>query len=73
MTPAKSASGRCAVMRARTLLGTTSSSRAGSRRLRPDPETGELRLTRHGQLVMDWVELFAPVSSSKHTGRLHGR
>jgi Transposase, Mutator family len=33
--------------------------RAG--RLRTDPETGELRMTRHGQLVADWVEVFAPV------------
>jgi hypothetical protein len=35
--------------------------RERARRLRADPETGELRPTRHGQLVMDWVEVFAPV------------
>ena len=35
--------------------------RERARRLRVDPDTGELRLTRHGQLVMDWVEVFAPV------------
>jgi hypothetical protein len=35
--------------------------RERARRLRADPDTGELRLTRHGQLVMDWVEVFAPV------------
>jgi hypothetical protein len=35
--------------------------RERARRLRADPETGELRLTRHGSLVMDWVEVFAPV------------
>jgi hypothetical protein len=30
-------------------------------RFRFDPETGELRESDHGQLVADWVELFAPV------------
>ena len=35
--------------------------RERARRLRADPETGELRFTRHGSLVMDWVEVFAPV------------
>jgi len=35
--------------------------RERARRLRADPDTGELRLTRRGQLVMDWVEVFAPV------------
>lgn len=30
-------------------------------RARVDPETGEPRPTRHGQLVTDWVEVFAPV------------
>jgi hypothetical protein len=35
--------------------------RERARRLRADPHTGELRFTRHGQLVMDWVEVFAPV------------
>jgi hypothetical protein len=35
--------------------------RGRARRLRVDPDTGELRETRHGQLVGDWVELFAPV------------
>jgi hypothetical protein len=35
--------------------------RERARRLRSDPETGELRFTRHGQLVGDWVEVFAPV------------
>jgi hypothetical protein len=34
--------------------------RERARRLRPDPDTGEPRSTRHGQLVMDWVEVFAP-------------
>lgn len=32
-----------------------------ARRFRFDPETGELRETAHGQLVADWVELFAPI------------
>lgn len=40
--------------------------RERARRLRPDPETGELRMTRHGQLVADWVEVFAPVVFEPH-------
>lgn len=40
--------------------------RERARRLRADPETGELRLTRHGSLVMDWVEVFAPVVFDAH-------
>src|SRR5680860_470716 len=32
-----------------------------ARRLRADPDSGEPRFTRHGSLVMDWVEVFAPV------------
>jgi len=32
-----------------------------ARRFRFDAETGELRESDHGQLVADWVELFAPV------------
>lgn len=35
--------------------------RERARRLRVDAETGELRPSRHGSLVMDWVEVFAPV------------
>ncbi len=35
--------------------------RERAKRLRPDPSTGELRFSRHGSLVMDWVEVFAPV------------
>jgi len=35
--------------------------RERARRLRVDAETGQLRFTRHGSLVMDWVEVFAPV------------
>jgi hypothetical protein len=31
-----------------------------------DRDTGELRETRHGQLVADWVELFAPVVFEPH-------
>jgi hypothetical protein len=34
--------------------------RERARRLRAGPD-GELRFTRHGSLVMDWVEVFAPV------------
>ncbi|MBA3261208.1 MAG: transposase [Thermoleophilaceae bacterium] len=32
-----------------------------ARRFRFDPATGEVRESVHGQLVADWVELFAPV------------
>jgi Transposase, Mutator family len=35
--------------------------RERAKRLRADPETGEPRMTRHGQLVADWVEVFALV------------
>jgi hypothetical protein len=37
-----------------------------ARRFRFDPETGELRESDHGQLVADWVELFAPVVFAPH-------
>jgi hypothetical protein len=40
--------------------------RGRARRLRVDPDTGELRESRHGQLVADWVELFAPVVFEPH-------
>jgi hypothetical protein len=40
--------------------------RERARRLRADPITGEPRLTRHGQLVADWVEVFAPVIFKPH-------
>ncbi|MGB0098059.1 MAG: hypothetical protein WBP81_36675 [Solirubrobacteraceae bacterium] len=35
--------------------------RERARRLRSVPGTGEVRFSRHGSLVMDWVEVFAPV------------
>jgi len=35
--------------------------RERAKRLRCDPESGEPRFSRHGSLVMDWVEVFAPV------------
>ena len=35
--------------------------RERAHRLRCDPATGELRESDHGQLVADWVKLFAPV------------
>jgi hypothetical protein len=35
--------------------------RERAKRLRSDSDTGELRFSRHGSLVMDWVEVFAPV------------
>jgi hypothetical protein len=37
-----------------------------ARRFRFDAETGELRESAHGQLVADWVELFAPVVFAPH-------
>lgn len=40
--------------------------RERARRLRADPKTGEVRMTRHGQLVGDWVEVFAPVVFDPH-------
>lgn len=40
--------------------------RERAERLRADQETGEQRLTRHGQLVADWIELFAPVVFAPH-------
>ena len=38
-------------------------------RFRFDPETGELRESDHGQLVADWVELFAPIVFGPHRPR----
>jgi hypothetical protein len=43
--------------------------RERARRLRVDAETGEPRFTRHGSLVMDWVEVFAPVVFEAHRPR----
>jgi Transposase, Mutator family len=40
--------------------------RERARRLRADPETGQPHPTRHGQLVGDWVEVFAPVVFEAH-------
>jgi hypothetical protein len=40
--------------------------RERAQRLRVDPETGKPRMTRHGQLVADWVEVFAPVVFEPH-------
>ena len=37
-----------------------------ARRFRYDAATGELRESTHGQLVADWVELFAPVVFAPH-------
>jgi hypothetical protein len=35
-------------------------------RFQIDYDIGELRESRHGQLVADWVELFAPVVFEPH-------
>ena len=40
--------------------------RARARRFRFDAETGEVRESAHGQLVADWVELFAPALFALH-------
>jgi hypothetical protein len=37
-----------------------------ARRFRVDGETGQVRESDHGQLVADWVELFAPVVFEPH-------
>jgi hypothetical protein len=37
-----------------------------ARRFRYDPDSGEIRESAHGQLVGDWVELFAPVVFAPH-------
>lgn len=37
-----------------------------ARRFRVDPESGEVRESDHGQLVADWVELFAPIVFESH-------
>jgi hypothetical protein len=39
----------------------SAAARAHAGRVRVDPWNGQPRHTRHGQLVADWVELFAPV------------
>ncbi len=43
--------------------------RERAKRLRVDPSSGQLRFTRHGSLVMDWVEVFAPVVFEAHRPR----
>lgn len=35
--------------------------RERAKRMRADPATGDVRWSNHGSLVMDWVEVFAPV------------
>lgn len=44
-----------------TYMRASGVARGRARRFRVDRETGELRESDHGQLVADWVELFAPV------------
>lgn len=43
--------------------------RERANRLRCDPDSGEPRFSRHGSLVMDWVEVFAPVVFEPHRSR----
>jgi hypothetical protein len=43
--------------------------RERARRLRVDAQTGQLRFSRHGSLVMDWVEVFAAVVFDAHRPR----
>jgi hypothetical protein len=40
--------------------------RERARRLRADPETGDPRVTRHGQPVAEWVQVFASVVFEPH-------
>ncbi len=43
--------------------------RERAKRLRADPKSGEPRFSRHRSLVMDWVEVFAPVVFEPHRPR----
>jgi hypothetical protein len=43
--------------------------RERAKRLRPGPD-GEPRFSRHGSLVMDWVEVFAPVVFEPYRARV---
>ena len=43
--------------------------RERARRLRVDEESGELRFSRHGSPVCDWVEVFGPVVFEAHRPR----
>jgi hypothetical protein len=43
--------------------------RERAKRLPADPRGGEPRSSRHGSLVMDWVEVFAPVVFEPHRPR----
>jgi hypothetical protein len=47
-------------------MRTSRVARDRARRFRFDAETGELRESAHGQLVADWVEVFAPVVFEPH-------
>jgi hypothetical protein len=58
-----------AVGRGATYREAAAVARERARRLRVDPRTGELRFTRHGSLVMDWVEVFASVVFEAHRPR----
>ena len=67
---------RCGIAEALVAVGAGSTyrnaalvARERAWRLRADPETGELCFTRHGSLVMDWVEVFAPVVFEAHRPR----
>ena len=52
-----------------TYMSASRVARDRARRFRVDPETGEVRESDHGQLVADWVELFAPVVFDSHRPR----
>lgn len=49
-----------------TYMRASTVARDRARRFRVNSETGELRESDHGQLVADWVELFAPVVFEPH-------
>jgi hypothetical protein len=55
-----------AVGQGATYMRASRIARDRAHRFRFDPETGELRESAHGQLVADWVELFAPVVFESH-------
>jgi hypothetical protein len=49
-----------------TYMQASGVARDRARRFRSDSATGEIRESAHGQLVADWVELFAPVVFAAH-------
>src|SRR5918996_3436014 len=55
-----------AIAASATYMQASRVARDRARRFGYDAETGEVRESGHGQLVADWVELFAPIVSAPH-------